>query len=389
MPRLTLPIENWYAWIEKKSSNRYYPIYLAIILMLISLFLAFPRFDLYRLVVAWDVTYLKADDLTNNLSHIAPDSFMAKKVFRLTVPVIMKTFHLNREMVIAIQFILGFLFLLVSYKLARRILKDPVSATFVAGGITFLYCGRACFTDISYTWFDGWAYFFLLLSIYYRNIFLVFLFATMAAWVDERAFMSLPIAIIFHQVSSVPEPFRFRFIDLIRLNKSSIAVVVAILGYLGLRYFLSTTYNMHTPSADADFHLLGLNFTHTTFGFGAYTFLEGFWILFPVVLYAIYKNRNYLLLLVMLAQIGILSFAAFSVTDITRSGSYLFGFIFIFLLYLSRFFDLKHFRLLLLAAFFFCFIFPPINYVAFGDFDFRIEKPFAWVIYNMFRMGDL
>src|SRR6186713_3449619 len=100
-------IYSFFSWIERRSTHKNYPLYLTLILVGSSLFLAFPRYDLYRNTTAWDVTMLKSKDLTNNLQHIPPASYLAKKVFRLTVPVIIRIFHLNRIAVLVIQFILG------------------------------------------------------------------------------------------------------------------------------------------------------------------------------------------------------------------------------------------------------------------------------------------
>ncbi len=194
-------IGNFFLWIERKSARKYYPICLTLFLIAISLFFAFPRYDLYPNTASnWDVALFKAKDLTNNLTFISPDSYLAKKVFRLAPELFIRFLHLNRPGILIFQAILGFFFILFSYKLAKRITNDVVSATLFAAGIVFLYCGRTCFTEVTYSWFDGWAYLFLLLAIYYRNFFAVFLFASLAAWTDERAFIALPIVILFHQV---------------------------------------------------------------------------------------------------------------------------------------------------------------------------------------------
>jgi hypothetical protein len=325
---------------------------------------------------------LKSRDLTNNLSHISPDSFLAKKVFRLTVPVIIKILHLNRAAVLAIQFLLGFLFILYSYKLVNRIFKDAVSATFFASGIVFLYLGRTCFTELSYTWFDGWAYFFLLMTLYNKNVFSVFLFTTLAAWTDERAVIALPIAILFHQINT-DKSSRFELKGLIALNPLSLSVVAAMAGYFALRFYLSYAFNMHTPSDLASFSVLKNNVMHTSYGFGAYTFFEGFWLLFPFLLIWGIKNKHYLFLTVVLAPMIVSTIAALCVYDITRSGSYLFPILFVFLAYISNFMDVKSARYILMICMFFSFIFPPVNYVAFADLNQWMEKPFLGVFKNL------
>ena len=243
---------NLSSWVEKKAVSRRYPIYLTIVLVCCSLFLAFPRYDRHWNDISWETTFLKSKNLTNNLQQLPPDSYLAKKVFRLTVPVIIRIFHLNRAAVLVTQFLLGVLLLYFSFQLANRILRDPVSATWFTGGIAFLYCGRTCFTEITYTWFDGWAYFFLVMSCYFRRFSLVFLFATLAAWTDERALIVLPIAALFHQIENAGAE-RLRFRRLLTLNLSSVAIFTALAIYAIIRVYLSYRYNMHTPNAGADF----------------------------------------------------------------------------------------------------------------------------------------
>ncbi len=378
---LNQKMDSFFLWIENKSAKKNYPIYLTIILICISLFFAFPRYDLYNAAESWNVTMLKAKDLTNNLSHIPPESFMAKKVFRLTVPFIIKIFHLNRVGVLVVQFFIGFLFILFSYKITLRLLKDAVSATFFAAGIIFIYAGRTCFTEITYTFFDGWAYFFILMAMYNRNVIAVFLFATLAAWIDERGLIALPIIILFHQISNAKPEFGFK--SLLALNKSSLAAIAAITGYAALRLYLSFKYNMHTPNEDANFNDFKRNIIHTSFGFGAYTFLEGFWFLVSIFALLSFYRKHYFLQILIAGQILASSIVAFFVTDITRSGSYLALLLFPLLAYLSQFINIRPFRYILAVCMFFCFVFPPMNYVAFGDFLFRIEKPFLWVLSSL------
>ena len=373
---------NLFAWVERKTHSRHYPLYLTITLVCISLFLAFPRYDRHWNSVSWETTFLKADDLTNNLQQIPPDSYLAKKVFRLTVPVIIHVLHLNRTAVLAIQFIIGVLLLYFAYQLALRIMHDPVSATLFTAGLTFLYCGHTCFTEITYTWFDGWAYFFLLMACYFKRFLPVFLFATLAAWTDERALIILPITVLFHQIDT-KDPQRFRYQRLLTLNKSSIAVFSALGVYALVRTWLSHRYHMYTPNQGAGFMDLKKNILHNSFGFGAFTFLEGFWLLAPLTLFFSWKNKHYTFLSLLLVQLTLSSVVAFCVADLTRSGSYIMPVLFIFLVYLVDHIETWMMRPLLLICLFFSLIFPPINYISFSDLSYQTDKPFPWVLYSI------
>ena len=155
-------------------------------------------------------------------------------------------------------------------------------------------------------------------------------------------------------------------------------------GYIGLRFLLSSAYGMHTPSALADTSVLERNIIHTSYGFGSYTFLEGFWLLLPLLLLFAFKNRHYLVMLVVVGLTALSTITALCVYDITRSGSYVFPIIFVMLVYLSRFIEKRNIRIVLMACMFFSLIFPPVNYVAFADLNIWMEKPLPGVLYSIF-----
>ena len=377
--------DRFYTWIEYRSGKKGYAFYLTLTLISISLFLAFPRYDQYNYNhQAWDVTMLKAKDLTNNLTSIPPESFMAKKVFRLTVPLFIRVFHLNRQSVIAIQALLGFFLIFFSYKLANRILGDAPSASITTAGIVFIYAGRACFSDITYTLFDGWAYFFILMTLYSRNPFAIFAFASLAAWVDERGVLALFLPILYHQIDATKDK-NFTWRSLLRPTPASLSVWLALAGYLTLRLYLTHAYLMHTPDKDANFYVLKQNFIHTSFGFGIFTFLEGFWLLVPVAVLLALKNRHYLALTLTVGLMSLFSLTVLCVYDLTRSGSYLFALIFVLLIYIRKLTDISFIRPLLAVCLFFCLIFPPINYIAFNDFLYQVEKPFLWILVSILQ----
>ncbi len=369
--------------IERASQQKYYALVLTVLLTLSSLFFAFPRFDQYHETASnWEVVMLKAGDLSNDLSHIDPNSWLAKKVFRLTVPLFIKIFHLNRPAVIIVQFFIGLLLLYCTYVFSKRILKDSVSATLFTAALVFLYIGRTCFTEITATWFDGWAYLFLLLALMIPNAFAVFIFSVLAAWVDERAIVILPALILFHQMKNLPSGNSTReLMQFIRLNKYSIAVVTAFVLTMAARMALSTYAGMKTPLDNVSLNTVKDNMFVS--GFGIFTFFEGLWIILPVVLLLAVKNKNYVLIILLLTQIAISSAGAIFVYDVTRSGSYMFPLLFVWLIYIAVHMPVHAIRHLLLAAFFFCLIFPPVNFVSQWNLDYATEKPMLFVLFKL------
>src|SRR5690606_17619394 len=150
--------------------------------------------------------------------------------------------------------------------------KDPNAATWITAGLAFLYFGRAGFHDLEHLWFDGFAFFFLIMAMHARRPIAILLWSTAAAWTDERAFMALGIVFLFHQLEGNTD----RSIGVMRPNRNGAAALTAIGAYLAFRAFLADRYGMRISSHGAEPDFLG--YTARFLPFGAWTFLEGFWI---------------------------------------------------------------------------------------------------------------
>src|SRR5690606_2164821 len=120
-------------------------------------------------------------------------------------------------------------------------------------------------------WFDGFAFFFLVMAMYARKPIAILLWCTAAAWTDERAFMALGIVFLFHQLEGNAD----RSIRLLRPNLNGTAALIAIGAYLALRMFLADRYGMRISDHGAE--PAYLEYTMRYLPIGAWTFLEGFW----------------------------------------------------------------------------------------------------------------
>ena len=346
-----------FSWIEKKAGHSFYPYILTVTLVLLSLFFATPRYlyldSMPEIKEGWEIVTLKSKDLTNSLTHLKADSHSAKTVFRLTVPVFVKLFSANQVVTYFIQFILGFVLLFNIYKISNKIFENVISATLVTSGIVFLYFGRACFVD--FTWYDGWAFFALIMALSVRNVWVMSFFCLMAAWTDERALIVLPIIMLFKQIEN-NKSGDFSLKNLYKLNKSTLFVLSSIIVYFVIRGTLMLFYNMHTPNASADLATLKMNLP--VIGIGLWTFFEGFWLVILVALAYMIYSKSYMLALFITLQIIISSLVSFSVFDITRSGSYLAPLLFVMFIYLKGKMEIKEINSLLFTGFLLTFLFP-------------------------------
>lgn len=353
-------IGSLFSWIEKKSEKWYY-IYL---LSLISILATCQLNSLYEyktksVIVKWDILLLKSQDLTNSLGFLDPASNAAKLVFRLFVPVLIRLFHLNYITLHIIQYIVGYLLIIVSYKLADKLLKDKVSASFIAIGLVCTYFGKTSFFDMATYWFDGFAYFFIIVSMLVSSPVLIFIFCSCAAWVDERAFLALPIVFIFHQIISVKHNDKIRMKDLLSLNSKSKAILMGILSYVILRVYLEINCSMHTPMAQGlvSFNTFKKNIPY--YPMGLLSFLEGFWLLYFIFSLITINKKNYLLFSVTSLIVIVFSISAGMVFDVTRSGAYLMPVIFIIIPVLTSNLDKLFIRYLLFMVLFICIMIPP------------------------------
>ena len=354
---MDIPLLNsLFRWIEKICTPKYSMYLLVLLVCVFAIPHTRPRVWHNN---AWDAVMLKSQDLTNPLTDFPPSSNPAKRVFRLTVPIVIKVFHLNSLGVDIIQFILGYLLIIFAHKLSIRILKDAVAATFIAFGLLFTFFGNISFWDTRTAWFDGWSFFFLVMALFQRNLFGIFFFATCAAWNDERAFLALPVVLLFHQIDKEQTP-AYNIKALIFLNRKSIAVLAAIIGYVAGRVFLQAQFGMHTPLGEGSGVSLSLLRQHLyLMPFGTWTFLEGFWLLFLVFILFALTNKDYFLLTLILGLTIILTAIAGCVLDITRSGAYLMPVIFVLASYLKNYMDIQAMKYLLLFVMTVCIIFPP------------------------------
>jgi hypothetical protein len=348
---------SFYKWIEDKSKVKHYPFYFALVLMIASLILVTPNFSIFNPdSMGWSTVKLKSNDLTNSLTSIYRKNWNAKKVFRLTVPVIMRITHAKPLAILVLQYILGYFTILFLYKLAHRITTDPISSSFTAAGIVFLYFGRAAFYDIEFAWFDGITFFALITAMYSRNFILIFLLSSLAAWTDERGFIALSIVLLYHQLKNV-DLSEIKIKSLITPNIKAIAVISAIALYISLRLFLTHRYNMHTPSGDANY--LVIQKTLPYLGIGMWTFIEGFWMMVLFSFILILKNKNYVLGFLLLSVICLFTLISGCVLDVTRSGSFMVPVLFIFLLYLKNIINSEKLRFILFISFIISLLFPP------------------------------
>ncbi|MCF0052634.1 hypothetical protein LXM25_21360 [Dyadobacter sp. LJ53] len=254
----------------------------------------------------------------------------AKIDFRLTVPLLAKAIGVsgaNAKTVVFIYIIqsallIPFLFVLIKL-LLQHLSRSSVLP--IVLGISTIYLAKAFIWDYDF-WFDGFAYFFLLLGLYFQNRMAIFLTLTLACWTDERSVIALSSIFLFHLLSE--NNFNIRsvkgFWSTSRWagRRSNIVLLVAIF-YLASRFFLSDRFGLHTPTGEGsgvELSLIPYQLKHRLAG--VFLSFEGLWILFLIAIAQLLRRGETLLALAIASIMLIHIVIAYSVFDITRSMTY-------------------------------------------------------------------
>ena len=251
-----------------------------------------------------------------------PASHVAKRTFRLFMPLIGHLTGVSAKGLIVVQYAWGILFFVFLPKLVYRYSKDKISSFLFTLGMSALYVGKAFVLDY-WAFFDGTAFFFLLLSLYFRTPWMLFVCLSCAFWTDERALAASVSIAAFHLLVSYFES---------RDNKTAwrispiVTIVAALSVYAVLRCYLHSSYEL-TMGTEAMGISWALQKYYRYMPFAIFQFLESYWflVLFAFFYLASLPKRNGIFLSVLfLIGICMQCGAALSVGDMIRSGAYLF-----------------------------------------------------------------
>src|SRR5262249_20751861 len=143
------------------------------LLVLIALALGTPFWEETRFLKSpgWAAFLAKRDALLTP-PQASLESHEGKVVFRFTVAVVARVLRLDPVGVLILQAVLGLAFLALALRLAERDGGDRVTAFLLTAAMAFTYVGAAAFVDL-YAWFDAWAFFLLLATMWLRQPLLV------------------------------------------------------------------------------------------------------------------------------------------------------------------------------------------------------------------------
>lgn len=364
-------LENIYQRFESKitlfveaSNWRWRVVVVSGILMLLSFFnntMPFDDFKLYYDEVItkkgefflYKVTKDRAQNLTEHRVYIEPAS--NNRVFRLTLPVIVKVLHIRHVSIFiyGLQLILGVLLYFLLTKFLFGILNDKAATLLAMIALACIYFGSSFFIE-NCGYGDFYAFFFLFLGIYFRNPFIIFASVFAATWCDERASVAGGLVFLWWWISpTIKDNQKISFIP----SWQMIAVALGVIAYGGLRLYLMKYEGMSATYKEGEFMQM-IHDSWRSFGFKFTWVLEGFWLVMLLAFSILYSNKEYQKLVLVAGGTLAMVFLGMTTYDSTRSGSYVFPMIFLGLMLVRTKLTDRQLRILLALVALFCFLHP-------------------------------
>ena len=304
----------------------------------------------------YQVTKDRSQNLTEHRVYVEPAS--NNRVFRLTLPVIVKIFHVRHVsiFVYGLQLLLGILLYLLLTRFLFNILNDKLSTMLAVIAFACIYFGSSFFIENS-GYGDFYTFFFLFLSIYFRNPILIFLAMFTATWCDERALVAGSLIFTYWWIAEkIKEDKLISFVP----NRQMLAIIAAEIAYISLRYYLMTYQGMEGTYKKGEF-TEQLFASLSSFGFKFIWILEGFWLVMLLAFLILYIKKDYFKLLIVFGGTIAMIISGFTTYDSTRSGSFVFPMIFLGLIAVKTKLTEKEMRIFMFVVALLCFLHPLAN----------------------------
>lgn len=298
----------------------------------------------------------RAQDLTGNFDY-EPYSGKESRTFRLVAPIFVKMLGITHVTAVLylLQLAFGVLFFYLLTTFLYHLLNSKSATFWAMMGIASIYLGAAFFIDNG-GYGDLFSYLFLFLIIYFRRSpVLVFVFAQLACWNDERAMVGSGLAMIwlwwypYQERNEKPK---------VSVNWSMFALAFSwMIWYAGRSYLMNVVGMKPTYNPDGEF-MLRIQQSIDSLGLRMLWQFEGWWLVLLLATLFLLSTKNYLSLLAIGGATLLSSLSAMIIYDSTRSGT--FGFISIFfgLVICQKYLTEKQFRWMLLLVALICFLHP-------------------------------
>lgn len=353
------------AAFERWSNKKYWSLRVAVYSMIISLFTAFPSYDLFFK----DFTsnqhhwYAISEQINHPLSQKKYETISHESniSFRLSVPVAghllgLKNLEIKTQIIVLfiLQLLALFVFFYVLSLIFYHINQDRVASSLLTFSFGLIYAGNSLTLDI-WGCMDVVAYCFLALAILTRRPLEIFIFTLLASYCDERALIASCLVFLWHTLRTKKAGeynFRKDFINL-----ASASVLGSWLAYFILRFILMNQFGFETNTHSARVAPIVIKEAANNIPIGIWSGLEGWWIVVLLSLLVLVIQKKWILFLLVTGAMSLITLVAFSILDITRSMAYIFPLAIVGYLIISSYESRNNLRYLSLIVLFIC-LFP-------------------------------
>jgi hypothetical protein len=263
--------------------------------------------------------------------------------------------HIGVQGALVSQQIASYLLLVLTIIVARRIVIDDLSALLVGVLFSASFVGQWGFNDFVY--FDGIAYFTILLAIWSRSFLVVMTAIIFGGLTDERVIVAIPLVYLGMLMTESGKLENLGWKKLLRPNRLQLALVLGGVGFVIFRLFLGYQWrNVAGTSGIGAWSVVKNNML--IFPLTFITAAKGACIIFALaVLVAIVQRKLAWLTVVSLACIPSLC-VTILVYDASRSLAYAFPVLFLAVLAVRQYFDVSNIRRVLMIAAICCLLIP-------------------------------
>ncbi len=317
------------AWIDRLLSGPRWKLRALLVVLSLSLFRAFPSYDALRtdfVQAKWRAVQIKFDQPFADTSRLfPPGTHESQLTFRLTAPLLAKTFGLRRNGMLIFFAITGILILYASLHLAHEASKSRRIALFVCLALACVWPGVAAFHELRGGYYDALALCLLLLALSTRRWVVAFLLVFAAAWTDERAVIASFFLLLYPDAGKG---------GLGGARPQVVSTLLACGAYAGARAYLAVIHSY--PAMPAGMGISVLADQLSIIPLAIWTGLGGAWILVVLALPLLLSQRRYLVALGFAGALTATAGGALLVADVTRSMAYCLPAVFVALSVLSR-----------------------------------------------------
>lgn len=319
----------------------------------------------YQLVQVWpqnppintlEIIQLQHQDLSAHLRqlNIPQEDHRFKMTYRLFLPLFSRVVGIEYFFwkILLTQLILLPLFVRTLYDWLGTFLSNVVTKFYLLVAFSTTYLISSFWLDI-YLYGDSLAFFLVLVCLRWKHPAILFLAAFCAAWIDERAFVSLGSILLWWGMIYYPND-AWTWKNL--LNKQTMAVLLAILVYLGIRFYL---HQAVFPKNSLSFQSLMYEYLYTLYenikliGFSLWRGYKGFLGSCLLFLMVAWQHRLFFRGGLYLLFFSLSLLFAMGAYDLSRSMTYFFPYILFSIVELRRYWNEKDLNL----TFFFLLIF--------------------------------